>query len=57
MKLLKTIESIIKIKEIVKEKPIFDFSEASAEDKNKIIKPLNPNKATGPDHIPLKKKN
>ena len=56
MKLLKTIESIIKIKEIVKEKPIFDFSEASAEDINKIIKPLNPNKATGPDHIPLKNK-
>ena len=46
--------SIIKIKEIVKEKPIFDFPEATTGDKNKIIKPLNPNKATGPDHIPFK---
>ena len=46
--------SIIKIKEIVKEKPIFDFPEATTGDKNKIIKPLNPNKATGPHHIPLK---
>ena len=46
--------SIIKIKEIVKEKPIFDFPEATTGDKNKIIKPLNPNKTTGPDHIPLK---
>ena len=46
--------SIIKIKEIVKEKPIFDFPEATTEDINIIIKSLNPNKATGPDHIPLK---
>ena len=45
--------SIIKIKEI-KEKPIFDFPEATIEDKNKSIKSLNPNKATGPDRIPLK---
>ena len=43
--------SIIKIKEIVKEKPIFDFPESTTEDINKIIKSLNPNKATGPDHI------
>ena len=46
--------SIIKMKEIVKEKPIFDFPEATIEDKNIIIKSLNPNKATGPDRIPLK---
>ena len=46
--------SIIKIKEIVKEKLIFDFPEAATEDINKIIKSLNPSKATGPDHIPLK---
>ena len=44
----------IKIKEIVKEKPIFNFPEATTEDINKVIKSLNPNKATGPDHIPLK---
>ena len=46
--------SINKIKEIVKEKHIFDFPEATTEDINKIIKSLNPNKATCPDHIPLK---
>ena len=46
--------SIIKIKEIVKVKPIFDFPEATTEDMNKIIKSLNPNKATGPGRIPLK---
>ena len=46
--------SIIKIKEIVKEKPIFDFPEATTEDIIKIIKSLNPNKATGPDRILLK---
>ena len=44
----------INIKEIVKEKLIFNFPEATAEDINKVIKSLNPNKATGPDHIPLK---
>ena len=38
--------SIIKIKEIVKGKPIFDFPETIAEDINKTIKSLNPNKAT-----------
>ena len=46
--------SIFKIKEIVKEKPIFDFPEATTEDINIIIKSLNPNKAIGPDRIPLK---
>ena len=46
--------SIIKIKEIVKEKPIFDFPEATTEDINKVIKSLNPNKAIGPDRIRLK---
>ena len=46
--------SIIKIKEIVKEKPIFDFPEAITEDTNKIIKSLNSNKATDPDRMPLK---
>ena len=38
--------SIIKIKEIFKGKSIFDFPEAIAEDINKTIKSLNPNKAT-----------
>ena len=47
-------KSITKIKEIVKKKTIFDFTEATTEDINKIIKSLNPNKAIGPDHIPLK---
>ena len=46
--------SLIKIKEIVKEKLILDFPVASTEDINKIIKSLNTNKATGPDPIPLK---
>ena len=46
--------SIIKIKDIVNEKPIFDFPEATTEAMNKIIKSLNPNKTTGPDNIPLK---
>ena len=46
--------SIIKIKEIIKEKPISDFPEVTAEDINKIIKSLNPNKVTGPDHMLLK---
>ena len=39
--------SIIKIKEIVKERPIFGFPEATTEDINKIIKSLNPSRATG----------
>ena len=47
--------SIIKIKEIVNKKHIFDFPEATTEDMNKIIKLLNSNKATGPDRIPLKR--
>ena len=46
--------SIINIKEIVKEKPISCFPEAITEDINRIIKSLNPNKATFPDCIPLK---
>ena len=57
VKLLKTIEitpSIIKVKEIVKEKLIFDCPEATTEDINKIIKSLNPNKAVCPDDISLK---
>ena len=46
--------STIYIKEIVKKKPICDFPEATTEDTDKIVKSLNPNKATGPDRIPLK---
>ena len=42
------------MKEIVKKKSIFDFSEVTIEDINKIMKLLYPNKATGPDRIPLK---
>ena len=45
--------SIIKRKEIVKEKPIFDFPEATTDDTNKIVESLNLNKATGTDRIPL----
>ena len=58
VKLSKTIEitpTIIKITEIVMEKPIFYFTEVTTEDIIKIIiKSLNPNKATSPDRIPLK---
>ena len=32
----------------------FDFPTAKVEDINKIIKSLNPRKATGPDGIPVK---
>ena len=46
--------SIIKIKEIVKEKPISDFPEATLENTSKSIRSLNPNKLIGPDRIPLK---
>ena len=46
--------SIIKIKEIIKEKPIFDFPEATTKDINKIIESLNANKATVPVRIPHK---
>ena len=47
--------SIIKIKQSVKENnKVFNFPEASTEEINKIIKSLNPHKATGPDGIPLK---
>ena len=45
--------NFIKTKEIVKEKTIFDFPDATIEDVNKIFKSLNPNKITGPDRIPL----
>ena len=47
--------SNIKTKKIVKEKSIADFPATTTEDINKIIKALNPNKATGPDRIPLMK--
>ena len=33
---------------------VFDFPTAKVEDINKIIKPLNPRKATGPDVIPVR---
>ena len=46
-----TISSITKI---VKEKPIIELPEATTEDINKIIKSLNPNKATGPDRYLLR---
>ena len=42
----------MKINELLKEKPIFDFPEPTAEDI--IINSLNLNKASGPDRIPLK---
>ena len=47
--------SIINIKEIVMEKSILDFPEATIEDINNIITSLNSNKAICPDCIPLKK--
>ena len=47
--------SIINIKEIVMEKSILDFPEATIEDINNIITSLNSNKAICPDYIPLKK--
>ena len=46
--------SILKIKELNITTNSFDFPEATPEAINKIIKKLNPNKATGPDKIPLK---
>ena len=46
--------SIINIKEIVTEKSILDFPEATIEDINNIITSLNSNKAIFPDCIPLK---
>ena len=46
--------SILKINEMNIDKIDFEFPEATTEDINKIIKKLNPNKATGPDGIPLK---
>ena len=44
----------MKIKVIIREKPIFDFPETTAEDINKIMKSLNPNKVTGLDCVPCK---
>ena len=46
--------SILKIKELKSNENSFDFPKATTEERNKIIKNLNPNKATGPDRIPLK---
>ena len=46
--------NITKIKELVTNKNSFEFPEANTEDINKIIKELNPNKAAGPDCIPIK---
>ena len=46
--------SIVKIKQTVIEKPIFNFPQATTVDMNKIIKPLSPSEATGPDCVPLK---
>ena len=46
--------SITKIKELGINKTFFEFPEATTEDTNKIIRKLNPNKATGPDRIPIK---
>ena len=46
--------SITKIKELGINKTSFEFPEATTEDINKIIRKLNPNKATGPDRIPIK---
>ena len=57
MKLLKKYEnhpSICKIKEVHNKNHTFEFPEAKVEDINKIIKSLNPKKATGPDGIPIK---
>ena len=54
VKLLKTIEITPASLRQIKKKPIFDFPEATTEHANEIIKSLNPNKATGPDRIPLK---
>ena len=46
--------SISKIKRNQNETLKFDFPTAEVEDINKIIKSLNPRKATGPDGIPVK---
>ena len=46
--------SICKIKNNQNKNKTFEFPEAKVEDINKIIKSLNPKKATGPDGIPIK---
>ena len=46
--------SICKIKNNQNKNKTFEFHEAKVEDINKIIKSLNPKKATGPDGIPIK---
>ena len=46
--------SISKIKNSQNKNKTFEFPEAKVEDINKIIKSLNPQKATGPDGIPIK---
>ena len=46
--------SVSKIKRNQNETLNFDFPTAEVEDINKIIKSLNPRKATGPDGIPVK---
>ena len=46
--------SVSKIKYNQNETLNFDFPTAKVEDINKIIKSLNPRKATGPDGIPVK---
>ena len=46
--------SVSKIKWNQNETVNFDFPTAKVEDTNKIIKSLNPRKATGPDGIPVK---
>ena len=46
--------SVSKIKQNQNETLNFDFPTAEVEDINKIIKSLNPRKATGPDGIPVK---
>ena len=46
--------SIQKIKSVFNTDTKFDLPKPTASDINKIIKPLDPNKATGPDGIPSK---
>ena len=41
------------MKDLSINKTSFEFPEATTEDINKIIKKLNPNKATVPDRIPI----
>lgn len=46
--------SVLKIKDLKFNETSFEFPKATPEEINKIIKNLNPNKATGPDRLPLK---